>query len=237
MVTMMVVVVVQVSDVYRKIRLTIRFLLGNVHDFDPSQHAVPYSQLPLTDRYLLARFAHLLQDAQTTYRQFQFAKVYQVVSKVYQVVCTSLPGSLHRTLAWLFSLMLCAGLFCERDAVLSQYLFSQVYQFPEVYQSALARGLQTGRLLETSPRRSTKLSAQNSGITCEPDDAQSRQPASLFDVPVDCPLANSYACFVCALCYKKNRKFYTCYRSLYDPFHLLRHAIFCYNIQPAFHSG
>ena len=112
MVMMMVVVVVQVSDVYRKIRLTIRFLLGNVHDFDPSQHAVPYSQLPLTDRYLLARFAHLLQDAQTSYSQFQFAKVYQVVSKVYQVVCASLPGSLHSTLAWLFSLGLHTGRFC-----------------------------------------------------------------------------------------------------------------------------
>ena len=85
---LMVVVLMQVSDVYRKIRLTIRFLLGNVHDFDPSQHAVPYSQLPLTDRYLLARFAHLLQDAQTSYSQFQFAKVYQVGSK-------SLPSSLQ----------------------------------------------------------------------------------------------------------------------------------------------
>lgn len=95
---MMMVVVVQVSDVYRKIRLTIRFLLGNVHDFDPSQHAVPYSQLPLTDRYLLARFAHLLQDAQTSYSQFQFAKVYQVGSKkIYQIICKSLPGSLQKS--------------------------------------------------------------------------------------------------------------------------------------------
>jgi len=67
-----------VSDVYRKIRLTIRFLLGNVHDFDPSQHAVPYSELPLTDRYLLARFGSLLSDAETSYSQYQFSKVYQV---------------------------------------------------------------------------------------------------------------------------------------------------------------
>ena len=95
---LMVVVLMQVSDVYRKIRLTIRFLLGNVHDFDPSQHAVPYSQLPLTDRYLLARFAHLLQDAQTSYSQFQFAKVYQVLSiRVHQVVCRILPDRFHKS--------------------------------------------------------------------------------------------------------------------------------------------
>lgn len=68
----------QVSDVYRKIRLTMRFLLGNVHDFDPGQQAVPYTQLPLTDRYLLSRFASLLTDAQTSYSQFQFSRVYQV---------------------------------------------------------------------------------------------------------------------------------------------------------------
>ena len=68
----------QVSDVYRKIRLTMRFLLGNVHDFDPAQQAVPYSELPLTDRYLLSRFASLLSDAQTSYSQFQFSRVYQV---------------------------------------------------------------------------------------------------------------------------------------------------------------
>lgn len=71
----------QVSDVYRKIRLTLRFLLGNVHDFDPSQHAVPYSHLPLTDRYLLSRFATLLDDAQTSYSQFQFSRVYQSLQR------------------------------------------------------------------------------------------------------------------------------------------------------------
>ncbi len=101
---MLLLMVVQVSDVYRKIRLTIRFLLGNVHDFDPSQHAVPYSQLPLTDRYLLARFAHLLQDAQTSYSQFQFAKVYQVA-------CTvdwhGFPCAWCCTLAYAVSVMLC----------------------------------------------------------------------------------------------------------------------------------
>ena len=71
-------IVLQVSDVYRKIRLTIRFLLGNVHDFDPSQDSVPHSELPLTDRYLLSRFANLLQDAKTSYSQYQFSRVYQV---------------------------------------------------------------------------------------------------------------------------------------------------------------
>ena len=66
------------SDVYRKIRLTLRFLLGNVHDFDLAKDVVPHSQLPLTDRYLLSRFAALLTEAQTSYSQYQFSRVYQV---------------------------------------------------------------------------------------------------------------------------------------------------------------
>lgn len=70
--------ILQVSDVYRKMRLTLRFLLGNLHDFDPSEDAVPHNQLPLTDRYLLSRFASLLADAQTSYSQYQFSRVYQV---------------------------------------------------------------------------------------------------------------------------------------------------------------
>ncbi|KAL3159350.1 hypothetical protein ABBQ32_011301 [Trebouxia sp. C0010 RCD-2024] len=74
-------IISQVSDVYRKIRLTMRFLLGNLHDFDPAQQAVPYSQLPLTDRYLLSRFASLLADAQTSYSQFQFSRVYQSLQR------------------------------------------------------------------------------------------------------------------------------------------------------------
>ena len=36
------VALVQVSDVYRKIRFTVRFLLGNLQDFDPTSDAVAY---------------------------------------------------------------------------------------------------------------------------------------------------------------------------------------------------
>ena len=35
----------QVADVYRKLRFTLRFILGNLHDFDPAVDAVPYEQV------------------------------------------------------------------------------------------------------------------------------------------------------------------------------------------------
>ena len=36
----------QMADGYRKLRGTLRFLLGNLADYDPAAHAVPYAQLP-----------------------------------------------------------------------------------------------------------------------------------------------------------------------------------------------
>jgi isoleucyl-tRNA synthetase len=40
----------QTADTYRKLRFTLRFLLGNLDGFDPATNAVPYDQLPATDR-------------------------------------------------------------------------------------------------------------------------------------------------------------------------------------------
>ena len=70
----------QVSDVYRKLRFTVRYLLGNLHDFDPAQHAVPFSQLPSTDRYMLACLTTVLQETHTSYSKYSFFRFFQVSS-------------------------------------------------------------------------------------------------------------------------------------------------------------
>ena len=67
----------QVSDAYRKLRFTVRFLLGNVHDFNPATDAVPYDALPATDRFLLATFGNLLTSLASSYETYQFYRVYQ----------------------------------------------------------------------------------------------------------------------------------------------------------------
>ena len=66
--------VLQVADVYRKVRFTLRYLLGNVSDFDPATQAVPYAQLAAADRYILGRFAALVDECTTAYGNFQFYK-------------------------------------------------------------------------------------------------------------------------------------------------------------------
>ena len=74
---------------YRKLRFTVRYLLGNLHDFDPAQHAVPFSQLPSTDRYMLACLTTVLQETHTSYSKYSFFRFFQV-----SVDCTTLSAKL-----------------------------------------------------------------------------------------------------------------------------------------------
>ena len=64
---------------YRKLRFTLRYLLSNLHDFDPQKHTVPHGLLPRTDRYMLLRLADLLQSTETAYQTFQFLRAFQVL--------------------------------------------------------------------------------------------------------------------------------------------------------------
>ncbi|MEL7224350.1 MAG: class I tRNA ligase family protein, partial [Cyanobacteria bacterium J06576_12] len=69
----------QMSDVYRKIRNTARFLLGNLHDFDPAKDAVPYEELPELDRYMLHRMTEVFAEVKTAFESYQFFQFFQTV--------------------------------------------------------------------------------------------------------------------------------------------------------------
>ncbi|MGC1216155.1 MAG: isoleucine--tRNA ligase [Phormidesmis sp.] len=69
----------QMSDVYRKIRNTARFLLGNLHDFDPAKDAVPYDALLELDRYMLHRMTEVFADVQAAFESYQFFQFFQTV--------------------------------------------------------------------------------------------------------------------------------------------------------------
>ncbi len=69
----------QMADVYRKIRNTARFLLGNLHDFDPAVHAVPYDQLPDLDRYMLHRMTEVFAEVTAAFETYEFFRFFQMV--------------------------------------------------------------------------------------------------------------------------------------------------------------
>jgi isoleucyl-tRNA synthetase len=69
----------QMADVYRKIRNTARFLLGNLHDFDPAKDAVPYGDLPELDRYMLHRITEVFAEVKDAFDSYQFFRFFQTV--------------------------------------------------------------------------------------------------------------------------------------------------------------
>ncbi|MEN8190413.1 MAG: class I tRNA ligase family protein, partial [Thermodesulfobacteriota bacterium] len=66
----------QVADAYRKMRNTIRYLLGNLHDFDPEKHTVSDDQLPELDRWALARYEEFKEKVLRSYETFEFHTVF-----------------------------------------------------------------------------------------------------------------------------------------------------------------
>ncbi len=67
------------QDAYRKIRNTLRYLLGNLGDFDAARHTVAPDALQEIDRWLLARTASLVAEVTAQMEAFQFHRVYQLV--------------------------------------------------------------------------------------------------------------------------------------------------------------
>lgn len=66
----------RMKDAYRRVRNTLRFMLGNLHDFDPGSDAVPFSEMDEIDRWALSRAAGLLERAVASYEGFQFHRLY-----------------------------------------------------------------------------------------------------------------------------------------------------------------
>jgi isoleucyl-tRNA synthetase len=68
----------RLTDSYRRMRNTMRFLLGNLSDFEPSQ-AVPVQELVAIDRWAITRASAMHQDIVQAYRDYAFHQIYQQV--------------------------------------------------------------------------------------------------------------------------------------------------------------
>ncbi len=68
----------RMSDSYRRMRNTVRFLLGNLHDFELSE-AVPEIELVALDRWAIARTRTLHEEISAAYRDYAYHLIYQKV--------------------------------------------------------------------------------------------------------------------------------------------------------------
>jgi isoleucyl-tRNA synthetase len=67
------------ADSYRRMRNTVRFLLGNLAGFDPAVHALAPEALVELDRWAIARTDALQQEVIAAYRSYEFHLIYQKV--------------------------------------------------------------------------------------------------------------------------------------------------------------
>jgi isoleucyl-tRNA synthetase len=69
----------RIADSYRRMRNTLRFLLGNLYGFDPAQHAVAFETLVAIDQWAMAKAFALQNDVVTAYRNYEFHDIYQKI--------------------------------------------------------------------------------------------------------------------------------------------------------------
>lgn len=69
----------RVSESYRRIRNTARFLLGNLDGFDPATDQLASAELVDLDRWAIARTARLQEEIIAAYDVFEFHRVYQLL--------------------------------------------------------------------------------------------------------------------------------------------------------------
>ncbi|WP_461239677.1 isoleucine--tRNA ligase [Paucilactobacillus sp. N302-9] len=79
----------QVSESYRKIRNTMRFLLANTTDFDPKTNAIDYDDLESVDQYMLIRLNQFEENVKQHFEEYDFLDVYK---KLMNFVTTELSA-------------------------------------------------------------------------------------------------------------------------------------------------
>jgi isoleucyl-tRNA synthetase len=73
-------ILARVIEAYRKIRNTLRYLVSNLYDFDPSA-AVPLAGMQEVDRYAVARYAEAARVILDSYESYEFPTIFQTVNQ------------------------------------------------------------------------------------------------------------------------------------------------------------
>ncbi|MBF0484101.1 MAG: isoleucine--tRNA ligase [Candidatus Omnitrophica bacterium] len=73
------VILERLVDAYRKIRNTMKYILGNLNDFNPDTDIVEYKQLWDLDQWALSRLHGMMDRVYTNYAEYEFSKVYKEI--------------------------------------------------------------------------------------------------------------------------------------------------------------
>jgi isoleucyl-tRNA synthetase len=81
----------QLAEVYKKLRNTIRYLLGNLSDFDPARDRVKLEELGELDCFILHRMNKVIEEVTRDFDRYEFFKYYQVLQTLVGVLVPVTP--------------------------------------------------------------------------------------------------------------------------------------------------
>jgi isoleucyl-tRNA synthetase len=82
--------IARLQDAYRKIRNTLRYLLGNIDDFDPAVDTVEYRDMLEVDKWAMQQLQKLIAEVTESYETFAFHKVYGLIYNFCSVEMSSI---------------------------------------------------------------------------------------------------------------------------------------------------
>ncbi|MCB0385259.1 MAG: isoleucine--tRNA ligase, partial [Bdellovibrionales bacterium] len=75
----------RVTETYRRFRNTMRFMLGNLDDFDPKKDRIAFKDMPELDQWALVRLNELIGKVRSAYDNYDFYKVYHALNNFFTV--------------------------------------------------------------------------------------------------------------------------------------------------------
>jgi len=80
----------RLGDTYRRVRNTLRILLGNLFDFESGKHSAKKESFTFIDRWILDRLENVINDCSAAYQAYEFHKVYHTLNQFCAVDLSSL---------------------------------------------------------------------------------------------------------------------------------------------------
>ena len=96
-------ILARVVEAYRKLRNTLRYLLGNLYDFDPAADLVPTAQLEDVDRYILARYAVVASKIVQDYGKYEYGSISQALTQFATVELSSFYNDISKDRLYTFA--------------------------------------------------------------------------------------------------------------------------------------
>jgi isoleucyl-tRNA synthetase len=148
-----------VSESYRKLRNTCRYMLGNLHDFDPQRDLVETARMLEFDRYALLRLERLKQTALAAYQRYDFQAVYNALVNFAVVDLSSLYIEVSRDRLYCSPATALerrspqTALYHTLDALVRILAPLLPYTADEIYSHMPGQRAQSVHLLELQPAR------------------------------------------------------------------------------------